>query len=119
MNGKNGMSDQAKTWWAEAIFGEVAEADKTATIMDEAAFTLALHNVAFAMHHSGQAKAADTLRSLILAPDPAAYQRQHPASVRRALRLLRKPVCSDRLRPMVVLVTKSEGEDDESAAGLL
>lgn len=105
------MDETTKTWWAESVFGEVAEAGKTATITDEAAFTLTLHNVAFAVHRSGQAKAADTLRSLILAPDPAAYQRQHPAQVRRALHLIRKPVYSNRLRPLVALVeTKSKEE---------
>lgn len=115
MSDKNGMTDQAKTWWAEAIFGEVAEAGKTATITDENAFTLALHNAAFVIHRTGQVKAADTLRSLILAPDPATYQRQHPAQVRRALHLIRKPVYSNRLRPLVALVEQDEGEAEGQA----
>jgi hypothetical protein len=110
------MDDATKTWWVESIFGEVAEAGNVATITDDAAFTLALRSIAFAMHRTGQAKAADTLRSLVLAPDPAAYQRQHPASVRQALRLLRKSVYSDRLRPLVELVEIPGKEEDDVQA---
>lgn len=114
------MNETTKAWWVEAVFGENAEADKKATIADEADFTLLLHNIAFAMYRSGQAKAADTLRKLILASDLARYQHLHPAQVRRALRLLRKPVYSEKLRPLVALVEiESKEEGDENATGLL
>lgn len=104
------MEATSKTWWAEAIFGEVAEQGKTATITDEAAFTAEMHRAILIIGRSGQAQAAKSLLRLLQAPDPAAFQKQHPASVRRALRLLRKPVHSDRLRPLCVLVAKAEAQ---------
>ncbi len=111
------MDVTTKTWWAESVFGEVAEAGKTASLTDEVAFTAEMHRAILIIGRSGQVQAAKSLLRLLQASDPAAYQRQHPAQVRRALCLLRKPVYSEKLRPLVALVAQGEGEAKGEAEG--
>jgi len=91
------------SWFAGQIFGQPFR--ETWKVTDEAEFLRLVDEAIADMESRGRrgARAARTLREWLSAEDPRAYRRQHLRDVALALRRLRTPRYSRRLRDLVRL----------------